>query len=208
MREPEVEGRGSARDVERPDTLWERGQMGCVGCCFGPVMSTPQLENWGRGYFARARTACRACESAPIGRACVTTRRREPLSRSSSHQHGNPRISCRPRTTAKPVLHRAGLQCIDLSSSAATDHLSDHSIGDGHRPGMQGRSLGRSSGAKTIGGSRPSDQSVYSRTVVDRRGLALRASVRHTDACHSHRTRNRQGAPPSWLMSDSQGRRW
>ena len=37
----------------------------------------------------------------------------------------------------------------------------------------------------------------------------LRASVRHTDACYSQDcARNRQGAPPSWLMSDSQGRWW
>jgi hypothetical protein len=37
----------------------------------------------------------------------------------------------------------------------------------------------------------------------------LRASVRHTDACYSQDAQGTdRGAPPSWLMSDSQGRRW
>ena len=38
---------------------------------------------------------------------------------------------------------------------------------------------------------------------------AERASVRHTDACYSQDAQGTdRGAPPSWLMSDSQGRRW
>ena len=73
---------------------------------------------------------------------------------------------------------------------------------------FQSRELHNHSCAARYSTAQPSDGSLNNLIRLGPRAV-LRASVRrHRRAPQPGRARNRQGAPPGWLVSDSQGRGW